>query len=394
VQVLDLRRIDTPDARHTTALLIEYGHLLYLLLMYLVEIKDPKDPLGGRAVSPLLAAIADGEDIREPSGASGADAAAATATASAVEAKWDHSAMTVFHKRTGRLEIFRDDRVEVLYFPRAVVTDLLRVEDRTRIIDAVDRTANATEKIYDFQERVKDLKETLYRRRDIGAQAVLRVLTSTQVWWIATAIMMTMTAAINILLMVTMDPSARTLAIRVLGAVQLAAIVLQLTNKMLLDFNTNMRERFRWRMRRERRKGNHPGKYKQVLWKIRYFIDGEVVYRFLSLAASILGQAHVTFWYSFNMLEFLVATPARPVLINVLRSVTKNGVPLLLVLLLGVVVVYIFAIFAYIYFQDLIVGADGTTVRLCSVSLRSCIPTPLSICLSLSLSLSAVHSSD
>jgi len=87
-----------------------------------------------------------------------------------------------------------------------------------------------------------------------------------------------------------------------------------------------------------------------------------VIYRLLVLATSILGLAHSQYWYAFSVIELLVSTPARTVLVNVLRAVTENGPALLLVLFLGVIVVYIFAIFAYINYSTLLLDDSNNQV--------------------------------
>ena len=261
--------------------------------------------------------------------------------------------------------------MEVVFFREPPLMQYLARSDKQRVIENIDRSANATEKTYEFQERISDLQETLERRERASSSPCCaadkrRGMDHSHQCHDACH------AGHQHLADGAATTAPREIAIRILGAFQLAAIVFQLASKSALDFRTNMRERYRAQVRKFKRKtGSDPTRIEQVRYKILAAVDAELLYRLFSLAASILGQAHLQYWYSVHVLEFLVSTPARPVLVNVMNSVTRNGRALVLVLLLGIVIVYIFAIIAFINFQTLILAPDGSQVS--SLCARVCL---------------------
>lgn len=78
-------------------------------------------------------------------------------------------------------------------------------------------------------------------------------------------------------------------------------------------------------------------------------VDFEFVYHMGYLVVSLLGLFIHEFFYSLLLLDIVYREET---LLNVIRSVTKNGRSILLTAVLAVVLIYLFSIIAFIFFKD------------------------------------------
>ena len=80
-------------------------------------------------------------------------------------------------------------------------------------------------------------------------------------------------------------------------------------------------------------------------------------YYLITVVASYLGLVCSPFFFS---LHLLMVVNKSKLLQNVMRSITQNGKTLLLAAILGFIIVYLFAIVAYITFPESFISAEGT----------------------------------
>ncbi|KAL5260490.1 hypothetical protein ACHWQZ_G010582 [Mnemiopsis leidyi] len=91
--------------------------------------------------------------------------------------------------------------------------------------------------------------------------------------------------------------------------------------------------------------------------------DGELLYRNLYMVLCILGLVVHNFFYSILMLDIIIREET---LLNVIRSVTRNGKSILLTTVLALILVYLFSVVGYLFLRDDFVmevdaSPEGTT---------------------------------
>eukprot|EP00698_Gefionella_okellyi_P020171 TRINITY_DN6305_c0_g1_i1.p1 TRINITY_DN6305_c0_g1~~TRINITY_DN6305_c0_g1_i1.p1 ORF type:complete len:2627 (-),score=633.27 TRINITY_DN6305_c0_g1_i1:3269-11149(-) len=352
--------------------LTEDGMLLYSLHAYLMETRDPAKP-NERTESDVAWASRSRRrdeqqrelDMLDDEHEDDLLTEDGSGTATTAKRRHHHKKEAVWTKRFNeklcRIEILRDgeeeeDQLQVVFFQTPLLVDNLRGSDRVHVLDAVNSSTAAADKIEDFHNMITDIYTTLRTRVEVKRSPFRRFITNETATLLVSGFMMVLTLVLNCILMVPLTlihPQVQNILRWTFGGLQLLCIAFINSSMLVLDHRTNMDERYSRYLRRQRKQDRSfvQEGATRALFKLWFYIDGEVLYRSASFAASVLGLAHSIYWFSFHMLELLISTPARPVLINVTRAVTKNWKSLVLTLLLGVIIIYIFSIIGFAYYS-------------------------------------------
>ncbi len=96
--------------------------------------------------------------------------------------------------------------------------------------------------------------------------------------------------------------------------------------------------------------GNWFTKVEYDLHNLYFFLqDGTFRYFVLYFGISFLGFYSNELFYCFHLLDVIQRSP---ILQNVLKSITSNATQLLMTLVLGLIVMYIYATISFFYLQD------------------------------------------
>ncbi|CAO1407028.1 unnamed protein product [Diamesa hyperborea] len=109
--------------------------------------------------------------------------------------------------------------------------------------------------------------------------------------------------------------------------------------------------------------GNH-GTLEKHFMKI--IVDAELVYHFGYMMFCLFGMLMHPFFYSVLLFDVVYREET---LLNVIRSVTRNGRSIILTAVLALILVYMFSIIGYIFFKDdFLVSVDDDLIESCDQS--------------------------
>jgi hypothetical protein len=325
---------------------------LYLLLQYLVEVRDPADPSLNYG-SPLLAS-----NMSKTAGDDG-DFVASTAEVELMLASTGLKAAdvitalrTVYERSTGRAELLRGGRLQLVFFERPAMSKQLRDADLDILRERVLRVATPDERRHDFDWRIRGLARTLRIRHETLQYWPLQVLADLRLYAVVTTLALLLIVAQNVIFMLSdVYSTANAQSVQfVLGIILTVLVSLQLASKSVVDFRTeyaNRYEKFNVAQRR--------GLGRAWAW-IRTLAYPLLLYYAFAVAATILGLVHRVEWYAFNVLELLVATRIRFVARVIARSVLNQVAKLLVVVSLGLLVIYLLANVALVNFGPLLIS--------------------------------------
>jgi hypothetical protein len=267
----------------------------------------------------------------------------------------------IFAKGTGRVEIVRGDKLERVYFRILPVCSFLTEQSRKELVLQVKRDTQQ-DKIQDFFDKSEDLMQEMEHRERLAKNRLFSFLGKQEnrilnfSFWIA--------VLINALIVATYDSSYNYLApfnswaipiIFVLGCCQIFLSTLSLFIHIVSYAPLAIRKRWKSFGVHENIELN----WKNLIVSLYFFVtNSQLIYHVIYVIFAFLGVwylPHGPYFFAFHLLDIVVRNE---LLREVIKSVTLNGKSILLTALLAIVVVYIYAIFGFLFFRSAFVRDD------------------------------------
>ncbi|XP_064633177.1 inositol 1,4,5-trisphosphate receptor-like isoform X3 [Lineus longissimus] len=283
-------------------------------------------------------------------------------------------ALEYYAGHTAQIEIVRHDRtMEQIVFPIPEICSYLTAETKIKVYVTAERDDQGS-KVSDFFERHDDMYSEMRWQKKLRASPVLFWLSSHMTLW--SSISFNLAVLINLMVAFFYPFSSSAgkeseLDPRLSGLVWTAlfislAIVITLPRpsgirtliastilRFIFSFGLeatlvllgvlNVLNKFIYTISII---GNQ-GTLTRTWWQI--ITNFELNYNLIYLVMCVLGLAVHEFFFSLLLLDVVYREET---LLNVIRSVTKNGRSILLTALLAVILIYLFSIIAFIFFQD------------------------------------------
>uniref|UniRef100_A0A8C7FLI9 Inositol 1,4,5-trisphosphate receptor n=1 Tax=Oncorhynchus kisutch TaxID=8019 RepID=A0A8C7FLI9_ONCKI len=282
-------------------------------------------------------------------------------------------ALEFYAKHTAQIEIVRLDRtMEQIVFPVPNICEFLTNESKLRVYYTTERDEQGS-KINDFFLRSEDLFNEMNWQKKLRAQPILYWCSRNMSFWSSIsfnlAVLMNLLVAFfyplegipfdsdegwsfDSLLWIAMLVSLAIVIIlpqphgvRVLIASTILRLIfsvgLEPTLFLLGAFNVGNKMIFLMSFVGNR--GTFTRGYKAMI------MDVEFLYHLLYLIICSLGVFVHVFFYSLLLFDLVYREET---LLNVIKSVTRNGRSILLTAVLALILVYLFSIVGYIFFQD------------------------------------------
>ncbi|KAM9535404.1 inositol 1,4,5-trisphosphate-gated calcium channel ITPR1 isoform 2-T2 [Salvelinus alpinus] len=281
-------------------------------------------------------------------------------------------ALEFYAKHTAQIEIVRHDRtMEEIVFPVPNICEFLTCESKLRVYYTTERDEQGS-KINDFFLSAEDLFNEMNWQKKLRAQPVLYWCSRNMSFW--SNISFNLAVLMNLLVAFfypleglregTLEP--RLSALLWVGMLALLAIVvampqplgvrtliiatilrlifsvgLQPTLFLLGAFNVCNKTIFLMSFVGNR--GTFTRGYKAMI------LDVEFLYHLMYLIICSLGVFVHVFFYSLLLFDLVYREET---LLNVIKSVTRNGRSIVLTAVLALILVYLFSIVGYIFFKD------------------------------------------
>ncbi|XP_053377799.1 inositol 1,4,5-trisphosphate receptor type 1-like isoform X4 [Mercenaria mercenaria] len=280
-------------------------------------------------------------------------------------------ALEFYAKHTAQIEIVRHDRtMEKIVFPIPEICGFLTDETKHHVFNTAERDEQGS-KVSDFFERVEDMYNEMIWQRDLRANPYLSWFSSHMSFWGNIAFNFAVLINLLVALFYPFEDSKRELDSRLSGLVwtaMLASLALVITIatpssiitliasfilRMIFSvgveptlwllgvLNVMNKGIFLISMMGNRGTFNKP-------WRL-VITDFGFVYHVTHLILCVLGLCVHEFFYSLLLLDVIYREET---LINVIKSVTRNGRSIVLTTVLAVILVYMFSILGYIFFQN------------------------------------------
>ncbi|XP_064473340.1 inositol 1,4,5-trisphosphate receptor type 1-like isoform X1 [Ornithodoros turicata] len=279
-------------------------------------------------------------------------------------------ALQYYASHTAQIEIVRHDRtMEQIVFPVPQICEFLTRETKVKIYNTTERDEQGS-KVSDFFERTEDLFNEMKWQKKLRGQPVL--------YWVSRHMSVWSTVAFNLAVLVNilvaifypfteaseLDPrisgvswavmlvslagavlAPRPSALRALACSLILRLVyslgLQPTLWLLGTVNVAIST-----VHLVSIMGNH-GTFTRSLRQVAS--DIELLYHIMYLGFCVLGLVVHPFFYSVLLLDVVYQEET---LLNVIKSVTRNGRSIILTAVLALILVYLFSIVAYLFFRD------------------------------------------
>ncbi|XP_030632911.1 inositol 1,4,5-trisphosphate receptor type 1 [Chanos chanos] len=284
----------------------------------------------------------------------------------------DDQALEYYTKHTAQIEIVRQDRtMEQIVFPVPKICSFLTSESKLRVYYSTERDEQGS-KINDFFLRADDLYSEMRWQKKLRAQPVLYWCSRNMSFW--SNVSFNLAVLINVLVAFfyplesvgesTLDPSLSALlwvsVVVSLGFVlvmprQNAVRVLVISAVLRLSFSLgfahtlsllgafNVCNKIIFLLSFVGNRGTFTRGYRAMV------MDVEFLYHLLNLLICTLGLCGHVFFYSLLLFDLV---NREETLLNVIKSVTRNGRSIVLTAALGLILVYLFSIVGYIFFKD------------------------------------------
>ncbi|XP_078000812.1 inositol 1,4,5-trisphosphate receptor-like isoform X2 [Glandiceps talaboti] len=280
-------------------------------------------------------------------------------------------ALEYFAKHTAQIEIVRQDRtMEQIVFPVPQVCEYLTKETQTLVYTTAERDDQGS-KVSDFFERVEDLFMEMKWQRKLRAQPLLYWFSSNMTMWSSISFNFAVLVNLLVAFFYPFDEGTRELDMRLSGLVWTAMIV-SLAIVVTLPRQSGIRTLVASTvLRMIFSVGLEPTLWLlgaiNVLNKGVYLVsflgnrgtfnkgmkamitDLEFLYHIGYLITCVLGLCVHEFFYSILLLDVI---HQEETLLNVMRSVTRNGRSIVLTAVLAVILVYLFSIVGFLFFRD------------------------------------------
>eukprot|EP00743_Colponemidia_sp_Colp-15_P005611 GILK01006033.1.p1 GENE.GILK01006033.1~~GILK01006033.1.p1 ORF type:complete len:1199 (+),score=216.20 GILK01006033.1:264-3860(+) len=295
-------------------------------------------------------------------------------------------AMQYFGKNTGTVEVNRDGTLELAYFRIPDHCRFLTEKSRKEVIQKANRTS-VQEKLEHFFECSGFLEHEMRHQERLRRHLVVNWAASKWSMWANISLIMCLIMNLvmlicyfieddNVVLGDSLLPATEIITIlgpiqivsasiiTVLYAIEYAPVSLrkaktQKIQKKLLRFKLDSTEKLegsalaRMNFATEPTTNTGPVQYKRakyVLWKVWVMMkDPYQFYYLLYLLFSLVGYIYSPFFYSLLLTDLIHRSDD---LQNVLRAVTKNGKQLIMTSILGLCLIYVYSIFAFLWFKD------------------------------------------
>ncbi|KAJ8408164.1 hypothetical protein AAFF_G00263920 [Aldrovandia affinis] len=281
-------------------------------------------------------------------------------------------ALEFYAKHTAQIEIVRQDRtMEEIVFPVPNICEFLTCESKLRVFYTTERDEQGS-KINDFFLRAEDLFNEMNWQKKLRAQPVLYWCSRNMSFW--SNISFNLAVLMNLLVAFfyplegvrggTLEPHLS--ALLWIGMLVSLAIVIALPQPhgiraliastiLRLIFSVgleptlfllgafNVCNKIIFLMSFVGNCGTFTRGYKAMI------LDMEFLYHLLYLVICSLGVFVHVFFYSLLLLDLIYREET---LLNVIKSVTRNGRSIVLTAVLAIILVYLFSIVGYIFFKD------------------------------------------
>ncbi|XP_076124341.1 inositol 1,4,5-trisphosphate-gated calcium channel ITPR1 isoform X1 [Alosa pseudoharengus] len=284
----------------------------------------------------------------------------------------DDQALEYYTEHTAQIEIVRQDRtMEQIVFPVPNICSFLTPESKLRVYYSTERDEQGS-KINDFFLSADDLYSEMRWQKKLRAKPVLYWCSRNMSFW--SNISFNLAVLINVLVAffypleavsgVTLEPSLSALlwvcvlaswgmvlvlpqphGVRALIAITILrlsfSVGLEPTLSLLGAFNVCNKIIFLLSFVGNR--GTFTRGYKAMV------LDVEFLYHLMYLIICTLGLCGHVFFYSLLLFDLVYREET---LLNVIKSVTRNGRSIVLTAVLALILVYLFSIVGYIFFKD------------------------------------------
>ncbi|XP_042858800.1 inositol 1,4,5-trisphosphate receptor-like [Penaeus japonicus] len=292
-------------------------------------------------------------------------------------------ALRHYKENTAQIEIVRSDRtMEQIVFPIPEICKYLTNETKIRVYNTAERDEQAS-KVPDFFEKCEEMFREMQWQKKLKSQAVLSTISNYMSIW--GRLLFILAVVINLIVAffypyTSQLPNVNSHVNGLLWVVLLIAlaIVVTLPKKVfmyILGFLSVMRVIFSF--------GPEPALWllgsANVLIKGVHLVsimgnkgtfakslkqkvtDGELSYHVVYLVFCVLGLSVHPFCYSVLLFDVVYREET---LLNVMRSVTRNGWSIILTAALALILVYLFSIIGYTFFNnDFIVDVTESVVN-------------------------------
>nr|XP_027212094.1 inositol 1,4,5-trisphosphate receptor-like [Penaeus vannamei] len=280
-------------------------------------------------------------------------------------------ALRHYKENTAQIEIVRSDRtMEQIVFPIPEICKYLTNETKIRVYNTAERDEQAS-KVPDFFEKCEEMFREMQWQKKLKSQAVLSTISNYMSLW--GRLLFILAVVINLIVAffypyTSQLPNVNSHVNGLLWVVLLIAlaIVVTLPKKVfmyILGFLLIMRVIFSfgpepalWLLGSANvlikgvhlvsimgNKGTFAKSFKQKV------TDGELSYHVVYLVFCVLGLSVHPFCYSVLLFDVVYREET---LLNVMRSVTRNGWSIILTAALALILVYLFSIIGYTFFND------------------------------------------
>lgn len=280
-------------------------------------------------------------------------------------------ALSHYRDNTAQIEIVRHDRnMEQIVFPIPEICNYLTRETKQRVYNTAERDEQGT-KVTDFFEKCHDMFTEMQWQKKLKSQAVLSTISNYMSLW---SRLLFLLALMNNLIVAFFYPypnqvpslNSHLNGLLWVGLLIMLAIVVSFQQKIImyllglvsitrLIFSVGP-EPTLWLLGSANvlLKGIHlvslmgnKGTFAKRLEQ--QVTDGELLYHVLYLVFCVLGLSVHPFCYSILLFDVVYREET---LLNVIRSVTRNGWSIVLTAALALILVYLFSIIGYMFFKN------------------------------------------
>ncbi|XP_067229219.1 inositol 1,4,5-trisphosphate-gated calcium channel ITPR1 [Chanodichthys erythropterus] len=284
----------------------------------------------------------------------------------------EDQALEYYTKHTSQIEIVRQDRtMEQIVFPVPNICSFLTNESKLRVYYGTERDEQGS-KINDFFLHADDLFNEMRWQKKLRAQPVLYWCSRNMSFW--SNVSFNLAVLINLLVAFfypldgmsesSLDPSLSLLLwVCLLGSLSFvlmsprpnAVRVLVISTVLQLGFSVglqhmltllgafNVCNKIVFMLSFVGNRGTFTRGYRVMV------MDKEFLFHLLYLLICTLGLFGHVFFYSLLLFDLV---NREETLLNVIKSVTRNGRSIVLTAVLGLILVYLFSIVGYMFFKD------------------------------------------
>ncbi|MCI4374966.1 hypothetical protein PGIGA_G00103600 [Pangasianodon gigas] len=284
----------------------------------------------------------------------------------------EDQALEFYTEHTAQIEIVRQDRtMEQIVFPVPHICSFLTNESKLRVYYSTERDEQGS-KINDFFLRADDLYSEMRWQKKLRAQPVLYWCSRNMSFW--SNVSFNLAVLINVLVaffyplesvsdshlepsvslllwgcvlgslvFVLLWPSPNAVRVLVISSVLRLGFSFGLHHMLSLLGAFNVCNKIVFLLSFVGNRGTFTRGYRAMV------MDREFLFHLLYLLICTLGLCGHVFFYSLLLFDLV---NREETLLNVIKSVTRNGRSIVLTAVLGLILVYLFSIVGYIFFKD------------------------------------------